>query len=1251
MARRAFACPKCKQKLVAPEGVERFRCPHCKTVLTAPSSAPAPQPQPPPAPQPTPQPPAPAPQTQAPAPPPDAREPEAQEQLEGESLGGYRITRKIGSGGMGTVYEAIQEGLRRRVALKVLPRSVTSDTAFLTSFKREAQAAAKLNHPNIIQIFDIVEDKGFHFFSMELVDGESLDGRIEREGRITVVDALQIVAQVATALDHANENLLIHRDVKPSNILLTQRGDVKLADLGLSKSLEETTVGIVRGTHGGPVYMAPELARNPQIADCRSDIYSLGVVLYHMLTGRPPFPGPTVADLIKQHAHSPLPSARALAPELPQEVDDLLARMCAKDPAERFQTYEELLSQFQLLLKATSVRHARIPAGAGHRPPRRGGRRRWLPVVIIAGVLLAGLAAAAALLIPTLFGPPEQTARPATDVAAAPATGDPAQQPAPTTAAGPTTATPTAPATQTEPEGIVPTPPEPGEPNPPDEGPKEPEPPPWEAALAEAEAKAKALSGEQKFGEAIAAIEAVAAGQDNEALKAKVAEARAAIEAQAAQAADAARTAAARLAGQGKLDEAAAAVQKVADTFGTDREVQLARAAIAAIQQYRQGLQKLATAAKQAASAAQAAERRAAQQAQFAEAWAPIEGLLGRWQLAEAVAKLDALQLDDPAVRKQVAQRRAAAQALIALQGKMIQRIKTAQPRLRKSDLIIPGLNGDLVSADRKAITAKTPMKTETVPWPDLRAKSARLLVQKAGDSSSPQDLLGAALMLRLLGDEDEAGKLLTRAAALGAKTDALGDLRPAAEAARREADAAKALASALRLAAAGQHAKAAAALDSYQEKFADTRYFASAGKLYQAATAFKPFALPAAPAPRPKPPGPKPPVPKPKPKPPARKSDPKAVALYRKAAEAYRRRELDACRKHLDELRAQFPKDPVLANARLKPTVPAMLKAVASKSATLTVGPGGRFRTLAEAIEAVKQPNATIEVRAGRTPYADGASIGGESAQGLTIRGTGERNPRFTGPATILKIYPDTKDVWVGGLSLQGAEIGLHIYERCSVTLRDIFARDLGVALKVHADTTLDIANSVLKINALNAATIESTLVLCGDTSLDYSKLRHCVLVGKDIGILNSQLTDCLILGSVRLRDKAVLDHVTLAGTVTIERDIRGARITDSILPDMEFQDIDVRSWNRRKKDQLRDEALNVTVTNSLLYSHRGDLPQILCKGEALLRGKAPFRDPARHDFRLPDGSPLATKGAKGTPLGCRFTDDLLKLLRYVPR
>ena len=1272
-AAREVACPKCKTKLNAPEGVARFRCPRCKTILSAPTAAPAPAPAavpvaaPPPAP--------------APAPEPDA--------LEGHDLGGYHITRVIGRGGMGTVYEAIQEGLKRRVALKVLPPSSAHDTAFLTSFKREAQATAKLNHPNIIQIFDIVESEGHQFFSMEFVDGESLSARLERQGRIPAADALEIVAQVAAALDHANEHMLIHRDIKPANILLTQRGDVKLADLGLSKSLEETTIGVVRGTHGGPIYMAPEFAQNPKIADCRSDIYALGAVLFHAVTGQPPFPGPTAADLIRQHAVSPLPSARTIAPDLPEPMDALLQKMCAKDPASRFQTHGELLAEVQLLLKATAVRKLRIPAALAA-TERKPSDRSWLPIAIGAAAIVL-LALAAILIIPRLRGKPAKAA-------AAPSTATAADSTDDIEPAAPEDVKPDDDDDDDEgDESAVVPPPADDEPDDaeeeetekpkddgddePDEGdeeakpdePKddgeekaddaeeeneEPEAPAWQEAFAKAQDEASKLADDRKFGKALATLDALTKANDDADLAEAVADARQAINLQAAQAFAAARTAALGLAAKGKFPEAAAALQNVIDTFGTEREAQLAQAALASLAKYQQSLKALGSVVKQAAAAAKAAQARAAAQASLAKALGPVHTLMGEWMLDDAVAKLAALKVSDPKVAAQIAQHKAAAQALRDLREKMIQRIKTAKPRLRKGDLRIRGLNGDLIDADADGITIKTPMKTEKLPWAKLRDVSAKALARRSTKQSDPADLLGTAMLLRLY-DDEAADSYLDRANALGAKTSALANPEAAAKQAATEAQAARSLLGAVTLLARGQHAKAATAVAAYKKKYSDTEHYAAHKKLIAAALAFKPFAPPAPPKPTaaPKKPGPKKPTPakpKPKPKPRAAKVDPKALAQYRKTVAAYNSRNFDECKDLLAELKDQFPKSSLLTNRKLKPSVATMAKTIAAQGPRLTVGRGGH-RNLKAALTALEKPGATIEIQSGS--YTGGGTLSGDNAQGLSIRGTGDRNPRLDGGSggrTILKLMPGVKKVWIGGLTFQRSKVAIDIDQGCSATIRDCFAlKDVGTAIKVGPESAVSLANSVLKIDGLNGTTATDCAFLCGNTTIDYSRLTRCVLVGKDIAILGSTLTDCLIIGSVRIGNSAVLNHVTITKPATVERDIRRARVSNSILHSLEFEKIDLKKWKKMTKEEKerRDEAVNVSLTNCVLFRHRDDLPDIIVKAKDVEMEKVAFANPTRRDFRLADNSPHRGAATDKTDLGCRLTPDMLKLLKYLRR
>ena len=221
-------------------------------------------------------------------------------------LGEYIIEEKIGAGGMGQVFRAKQPSLDRMVALKVLPRGVASDRESVERFYREARSAAGLVHPNIVQIYTVGEEKGVPYFAMEYVIGEDLERRIKRGDRFTVEEAVGITASVAMALACAEEAGIVHRDIKPGNIMIDSHGVVKVTDFGLAKAVklidsEITQAGFIVGT---PSYMAPEQAEARDV-DHRTDIYSLGVVFYELLCGRSPFKAEDPASLIYMHVHVP----------------------------------------------------------------------------------------------------------------------------------------------------------------------------------------------------------------------------------------------------------------------------------------------------------------------------------------------------------------------------------------------------------------------------------------------------------------------------------------------------------------------------------------------------------------------------------------------------------------------------------------------------------------------------------------------------------------------------------------------------------------------------------------------------------------------------------------------------------------------------------------------------------------------------------------------------------------------------------
>lgn len=278
--------------------------------------------------------------------PPETLDATGDDEFIGKVLGGCQLLERIGRGGMGVVYKAKQLNLGRTVAVKILASDLASDEGFVRRFVQEARSAALLNHPNIVHINDVGEFQGVFYFVMEYVDGQNLRELLKTVKKLDVPRAVDIAVQVCHALRHAHSRGIIHRDIKPENIMLTQEGSVKLADLGLAKrvasenSASLTHAGAILGT---PYYMAPEQAKDFRHVDRRSDIYSLGVTLYRMLTGRVPFDGRSPIEVMIKAIDGKKVPVREWNPEVPPELEAVVDRMMHKNPDQRYQDVEEVL--------------------------------------------------------------------------------------------------------------------------------------------------------------------------------------------------------------------------------------------------------------------------------------------------------------------------------------------------------------------------------------------------------------------------------------------------------------------------------------------------------------------------------------------------------------------------------------------------------------------------------------------------------------------------------------------------------------------------------------------------------------------------------------------------------------------------------------------------------------------------------------------------------------------------------------------
>jgi tRNA A-37 threonylcarbamoyl transferase component Bud32 len=380
------ACTSCQERAAVAPGdslIELLRCAHARmdrqpdTVSTAPVQTPAPLA---PAAEAVTRPPAGAPSALA-----ESHRPDAPDAVPPELAGHerYRVVRLLGQGGMGAVYEAEHRVMRRTVALKVIHRAYTANAAALERFRCEVRAAARLSHPNIVTTHDAEDAGDTQFLVMEYVAGISLGRLVNERGPLPVAEACAYVRQAALGLQHAHERGMVHRDVKPENLIRCADGTVKVLDFGLAALLAErggelTEENVVMGT---PDYMAPEQAEDPRSADGRADVYSLGCTLYYLLTGQAPYPAPTALLKILAHRERPLPPIGQVRPEVPAGLGRVLARMLAKKPADRYATPGEVA----VALEPFTV------AGASLRRPRRRPLVAAVAALLFAGLALAGV--------------------------------------------------------------------------------------------------------------------------------------------------------------------------------------------------------------------------------------------------------------------------------------------------------------------------------------------------------------------------------------------------------------------------------------------------------------------------------------------------------------------------------------------------------------------------------------------------------------------------------------------------------------------------------------------------------------------------------------------------------------------------------------------------------------------------------------------------------------------------------------------
>jgi serine/threonine-protein kinase len=320
--------------------------------------------------------------------------PDDEGELAGRRLGSYQLVKRIGSGGMGEVYRAVQIALGRPVAIKILSPELTEDVSFVQRFMTEARAAGKLNHPNVVQVHEVGESDGIYYYSMEFLAGGSVQDQIRGGRKLPVERAIKIVLGAAKALEYAEKQGVIHCDIKPDNLMLTEDGEVRLADLGIARTVASRGAKVKQegGVLGSPHYMAPEQAAGEAI-DHRVDVYGLGATAYTMLSGRTLFTGESQLEIMSKHVNDDPENLGVVAPWVPKRLCKVVMTMVAKDPADRYQSAAEAIQALQELSGAEDrtprpSELRRVPTGKRKPATERYARERRNKL-ILAGVVVA----------------------------------------------------------------------------------------------------------------------------------------------------------------------------------------------------------------------------------------------------------------------------------------------------------------------------------------------------------------------------------------------------------------------------------------------------------------------------------------------------------------------------------------------------------------------------------------------------------------------------------------------------------------------------------------------------------------------------------------------------------------------------------------------------------------------------------------------------------------------------------------------
>ena len=1149
MATRRAQCPHCAHKFeIDPARDPHVECPACGQGLTLPPGLVA------------------APENGAPGP----------STLAGEVLGDYEVLEFLGRGAMGAVYKARQASLDRLVALKVLEADISADERFIQRFTREARAAAAVSHPNIIEVFAVGQEQGRQYIAMEFVDGESLSARLHREGRLAPDRAVAILKQVASALAKAHAAGICHRDIKPANLLLTADGRAKIADFGVARrgADDDPHAGLVVGT---ALYLPPELAAG-RPADFRSDLYSLGATFYHLLAGRPPYEGKTAIALVVKHAQGGFAPLEEVAPGVPLALCRVIQRLMLREPDDRYASATDLLAALDRIDQPVPVAAVRPPtsrrpairaATTAARPPARPASRN-LPIILgtVAGLLALGLVG---VLIVRSREPRETGSIP------------------PTTIVAPDTKAP---------------PPIHGPPKT-DVAPPKNKPPRWAKALADTAKKADRLARDDRFDAAIAAYEALLERYPGaDALKTDVDRATGQLRRGADDACRSRERQARDLMRQKQFDAARAALKPVAGGYGIP-SVQERLAALAieiGEAETRHNAEVARAKAEEARKAVEAAERekRRLAEGDFARAVQPIDGQLRKWQFEAAAEALAKIEVGHESLTARLETRRDQVERLRKLKGAMIARIASANPRLTKRDLLVPGINGEVVGADKLVIHATQPTgRAETHPWASLSPRTLEKLLGLVVDGEKAADAVGAGLLCMACGRAADAEPYFAKARALGADVERYRDPLAAAAYAR-----------AVALLGDGRFDAAGKALADLETRFGKTPWFAA--HTDDVAAARRRAA--------------------------GSKRDLEAMKLYAAAAAFYQAKQLFELKPIIAQLQKHFADTAVVTDAARKPSVAEMAAAVAKLAEMVTVAQdgSGQHVTIQKAIDAAKAGGAVVILDS--AIYAERLNVP-QGKKGLTIQGKPGQWPIISFRADSMRRVRRLIDIDSPDVTLERIVLALHKLDQSSSSSY------LGCIANNRNNVTL--RSCVLYCEGRysrigGTSTSSSSSSTAGRIAAD-----HCIFAlhgytGSPIDAANCIWLDYYLRADGYSRNKSTFTNCVLhrvlaytpcefrRSTVTGRLDFRRAPSTllDSIV------------------NKVNADEAGLTLDYCDVFGKPG-YSEFATPGLHCFSKNPQFIDAANFDFRLKSTSPCRGKASDNGDVGARYTRQMVAMLK----